>query len=39
MEIEVTFYIISTCGQGDGSSLEGSYLHLHKTFASLQPYF
>jgi hypothetical protein len=36
-EIEVTFQIASTYGQGDGSSLEGLYLHLHQTFASLQP--
>ncbi len=33
--------IRTTCihGQGNGSSPEGSYLHLHETFVSLQPNF
>ncbi len=37
-EIESTFQIVSIYGQGDGLGLEGSYLHLHKTFFSLQPH-
>jgi hypothetical protein len=36
-KIEVTFQIVGTNGQGDGSRLEESYLHLHKAFANLRP--
>ncbi len=37
-EIQVNFQPVGTYGQGDGLGPEGLYLHLHKTFASLQPY-
>jgi hypothetical protein len=37
-KIKVTIQIVGTSGQGDGSSSKGSYLCLHKAFASLWPY-